>query len=215
MPYYDSEASIDILNQIIKKPATVDPNGEFNQPKASGSLSKVLVLTGGMIAAILTPQEVIAKKVVLQQSDENSVNDYLENVNTPLEGYFIGLTALVCKSNRQQFIDLINSFKEDGWLENDEVIVSTESSSNAISLIKELSMASLEKIDLIYPSRNGTISVKWDNGNGSKLSLSIGEETFSYYLKINSKPKFFNNVKISIETVNQLDYNISQLFNQA
>jgi hypothetical protein len=51
-------------------------------------------------------------------------------------------------------------------------------------------------IDLIadvFPNPNGTITIEWETKKEEKISLEIGENNYSYFLKLNNKePKFIN-----------------------
>ncbi|SFD46249.1 hypothetical protein [Spirosoma endophyticum] len=215
--FSDSEYGAKTLDSIVEnKLINGSTNGAYSQVKTGSISSKVLVLAGGMMGAVFTPSNVLGQQIVLiDQSNEQSLKEYLETVDKQLDAYLNKISGLNCKPIRRDLINAINSFTEmeedwDGYGANP---LGAASAANAIALVEKLGKSSLNKISLVYPNSNSTVSVKWDNGMGEKVSLEVGSKTFSYYIKLNSypKPKFFNNVQINTETVNQLDQHISCL----
>ena len=87
---------------------------------------------------------------------------------------------------------------------------------NAITLadiLHNISTVNLSTVKHIFPSPNGTINFIWTNKNDERISLEIGDNNLSYYVKQNSKsPEFFDNVDINIEQMQKLSKSIQSIY---
>jgi len=197
------------------------------QYKERRTSANVLFMGIGMVANVACNEPSIAKPN-LSHTSSYVVEDYLTNVANPLRSYMIEISALNNKVKeekeqlscvdtyaiRQDVISEIISFKGVGEDWDDEIIpLSEESASNAISFVQKLNSLSLDTLSYISLNSNSTVAFVWDNERGQKISLNIGSQVFSYYAILNPEedPKFFNNVKISTESISQLDKFISCL----
>jgi hypothetical protein len=73
-----------------------------------------------------------------------------------------------------------------------------ESAANAILITNQLTNSELSKISALYPNPHGTITFDWENDSEKKISLEVGNTSFSYYVKARSSdPKFFDNKKFN------------------
>jgi hypothetical protein len=71
-----------------------------------------------------------------------------------------------------------------------------ESAANAILITNQLTDSDLLKISAVYPNPHGTITFDWENDLAERISLEVGNTSFSYYVKVSSgSPEYFNNVK--------------------
>ncbi len=81
-----------------------------------------------------------------------------------------------------------------------------ENASNAIFLINELISESLVKqMHDFYPNSHGTTTFEWTNNSKEILSVEIGNEIFSFFIKYNNQEaKFFNELKFTNEIIKNL-----------
>ena len=99
-----------------------------------------------------------------------------------------------------QRIKNIFSFKilENNWDGYGAIPAEIESASNAVTFVSYLDEEVAGFIYDVFPNPNGTISFLWENNSKERLSLEVGNQTMSYYLKLNSqKPQIFNNKHIN------------------
>jgi hypothetical protein len=76
----------------------------------------------------------------------------------------------------------------------------------AKQLIGILGFSFVERISDIFPNAHGTLTMEWENSHQEKLSLEIGENNYSYFIKFNTiNPKFVNgeNILSDLATITQ------------
>lgn len=135
---------------------------------------------------------------VIQQSQ---INDYIK-INTPL-------------INKDELIKEILSFKSlnNNWDGYGAHPLQINSAFNALKLIDLLENSIVAKIDDIYPNPNGTVSFMWKNTIDERISLEVGNQTISYYVKSNNNETlFFNKISINDESISKLYSQIINLF---
>lgn len=120
-------------------------------------------------------------------------------------------TPLVIK---EDLIEEILSFKslKQNWDGYGAVPVEVKSASNTIKILDKISTSGISKINEIYPNTHGTVTVEFENYNSEKLSLEIGNESFAYYIELNSlNVCFYNDLSFSNENIKELIKNIQSI----
>lgn len=103
---------------------------------------------------------------------------------------------------RKDVIDKIIAFKSlnENWDGYGAFPLEVKSASSAIQFILLLNDRIVEKISDVSPTPNGTVSLVWENDVNERLALEVGNNTLSYYVKLNSqKPLFFNAIEINVK----------------
>jgi hypothetical protein len=68
---------------------------------------------------------------------------------------------------------------------------------SAKQLIPLLASYFIDHVTDVFPNPHGTITIEWENRKKEKLSLEIGENNYSYFVKYNNtNPKFINGENI-------------------
>lgn len=145
---------------------------------------------------------------------EFAIDDYLkedERVNEYINEYL----PTRAKVNKTVLVERILSFKvlEQNWDGNDGIPLECSSAANAIHVVYVLSQKALNKLTDVYPNNNGTVTMLWVNNSGERISIGVGNKTFSYYCKLNveAKPLFFNDLPLNTKSIKQLEEHISSL----
>jgi len=137
--------------------------------------------------------------ISVHQLNEGAVTEnkfqFPPEINTPaaLDSDFTGYT-------RQELLREILSFKalNNNWDGFGAIPLELETTANVITLVSFIKEDMLSEVDSIFPNPNGTISLIWNNQKGSEISLEVGNNTMSYYVKLpTDSPKFFNELDIN------------------
>lgn len=148
---------------------------------------------------------------------ENSLNDYNNTIEKPHDEYIDTLNKLISHTvnmTRSEVIENIMAFKSlhQSWDGYGAIPLEVKSAANAVRFIYFLDDIIVEAINDVYPTPNGTISFVWENENNERLSLEIGNNTLSYYVKLNSQePVFFNNIEINANEANTISDSIEAI----
>ena len=63
----------------------------------------------------------------------------------------------------------------------------------------------IQNVDDVFPNPNGTLSIVWKNAKSERVSVEIGNSTFSYYYKSNAgNPQFFNGNRFESDNISNL-----------
>lgn len=111
----------------------------------------------------------------------------------------------------QDLITQVFSFQtlKNNWNGYDAIPVSAIASSFATMIIRHLSEASLGHLFDIFPNANGTVSFKWSNSIGERISLNVGANGMSYYVaKLQHEISFLDNIDVSSDSIAVLDKEI-------
>lgn len=139
------------------------------------------------------------------ESDMNE-SQYLEEIKS--------VSALKIFKEKSDIVKDIISFKilENNWDGYGAIPAEIESTTNAVLFVNHLDEEVAGFIYDIFPNPNGTISFLWENESKERLSLEIGNQTMSYYLKLNSqKPQFYNKKEIDKNNINELSELVKML----
>jgi len=93
----------------------------------------------------------------------------------------------------------INEYKSlnENWDGYGSIPVTKKSEQNTITFITNLDDVSIENISDIFPNPHGTITLEWENKLCEKISLEIGSNSYSYFVKYSNKtPKFVDGTDI-------------------
>lgn len=75
--------------------------------------------------------------------------------------------------------------------------VVNEIAQSAKQLIPLLASYYVDRVTDVFPNTHGTITIEWENRKKEKLSLEIGANNYSYFVKFNNtNPKFINGENI-------------------
>jgi hypothetical protein len=93
-------------------------------------------------------------------------------------------------------IDSLTSLKLN-WDGYGAVPVFDKIAQTAKQLIEMLGSSFVERISDIFPNTHRTLTMEWENSHQEKLSLEIGKNNYSYFIKFNTtNPKFVNGENI-------------------
>lgn len=184
------------------------------------SESKILRVVYGIAGTVMVAfqtQNVEPSQMLKDNYITNNryVNTYIPN-DLGLDPYIKGLKKYLSSMEglKDDIICKIIGFKSlnESWDGYGAIPLEVKSASNAINFIHHLDMSLVNKISDVYPNTNGTVSIKWEDGD-ERISLDAGNDSFSYYVKFNSqKPKFYNNIPFNnVEAITVLAESISAL----
>lgn len=110
---------------------------------------------------------------------------------TPSLTAYLSLVSSHQRSNieelRKASYEQILSFKslDNNWDGFGAIPINVRCASSALCIINYLEEPELNTIIDLFPNANGSVCIKWGNNNGERLTLSIGADVFSFYLKKN------------------------------
>lgn len=148
---------------------------------------------------------------------EANLEDYNRNIEKPFNDYINTLSKLTSHKvnmTRDEVVNRVTSFKflNQSWDGYGAIPLEAKSTANAIRFIYFLNDRIVEGINDVYPTPNGTVSFVWENENDERLNLEIGNNTLSYYVKLNSQePVFFNNIEINANEANTISDSIEAI----
>lgn len=111
----------------------------------------------------------------------------------------------------QNLLNQVFSFRslDNNWDGYGAIPVSALAASATSQIIHHLSEGSLDKLEDIFPNTNGSISLKWTNLFGERISLSVGAHKMSYYVaKLQHEVVFSDDIEISSDSIELLDSEI-------
>lgn len=130
---------------------------------------------------------------------------------TPSHSAYLSLVSTYERSKieelRKASYEQILSFKslDNNWDGFGAIPINVRCASSALCIINYLEEPELNTIIDLFPNANGSVCIKWVNNNGERLTLSIGSETFSFYLKKDGLDvEFYDNQHINDASVSFL-----------
>lgn len=175
------------------------------------SISTKLFITSTL--AIISKGNAIEKdQVKFKQPafSEESLKQFNRTIEKPLNDYISELSNLVTHKGhftKKDVIDKLIAFRSlnENWDGYGALPLQVKSTSNAVQFIYFLNDSIVEKLSDVYPTPNGTVSLVWENEVSERLTLELGSNTLSYYVKFNSqKPIFCNNIEINAKEANTI-----------
>jgi len=139
----------------------------------------------------------------------NPTGDF-DNNNKPLEIMQPANYYSKYESHRAQ-IDSLTALGKN-WDGYGAVSVLAEIGQSAKIFLSTLNSSWIERITDIYPNPHGTIAIEWENKTGEKLSLELGLNNFSYFIKHDDNPPILVNGKDAIPNLKDLESDLDQLF---
>jgi len=138
---------------------------------------------------------------------ENRIDDNIRYIQKLMTVFVISNNDV----NRQHLLDQLMSFRSlvQSWDGFGAIPTSAKCTAAAIRVINGLSDQAIEEIEDIYPNTNGSVSFKWGNGLGERISLSVGVSSFSYYCqKKGVGVELFDDVQITNESIAALNADV-------
>lgn len=154
----------------------------------------ITCLSGGMVNAAQTSR--------IQSTDntivffENPTGDNYESYIKELDE----LSVISISRSKEDILREILSFKilKNNWDGYGAYPAEVLATVKSILLLEKLTLKDLEKISDLFPNPHGTISLIWKNNSGERISLEIGNELMSYYVKYNGQEVIFqDNLEIN------------------
>lgn len=178
------------------------------------SLGKVL--TVGTVCALIAAQDYPnnANDLAFIKTNVAKMEQYEAQLAENIKGFKKVMSAIVVNNNdmvRQTLLDQLMSFRSliHSWDGYGAVPTTARCAASVVRVMEGLSNQAIEEMEDFFPNTNGSVSFKWVNALGEKLSLSIGVDSFSYYSKRNGvEVEMFDEVIINKETIEKLNTDI-------
>ncbi|MFO7789753.1 MAG: hypothetical protein R6V32_04215 [Bacteroidales bacterium] len=191
---------------------------EYNWTQVEPQIVRYGIRTSGVksaavagVMAFSSFGDLVAKDYIKNpEFNLDDVASFAENFDKSENQYFEEIKTVSSLNKIREKNDLIKdiiSFKvlNNNWDGYGALPAEIESATNAITLVHYLEEEIADFISDLFPNPNGTISFLWKNNSEERLSLEVGNQTMSYYLKLNSqKPQFFNNKNINKKNITEL-----------
>ena len=117
---------------------------------------------------------------------------------------------------RNAAYEQILSFKslDNNWDGFGAIPLGAKCATSALRLINYLGESELGSIDDLFPNTNGSVCIKWVNIDGERLTLSLGAESFSFYMKKNgSEVELYDDLHINDISASFLISKIKSIIN--
>lgn len=216
---YPSEALEEIIDKIYED-ATIDPNPKSPSLTNDRRIINPKILAMGALGAFsivgLSDSIAIGNVKFIQNKDISQfTKNYTDLVECPHLHFISEFKKIhTARYNKSELFEKIVSFKSlvNNWDGYNAIPLEVKSSSNAIELVSMLNDKDLMQLSDVFPNPNGTVSFEWENDSEEVLSLEIGNNTFSYYIKFsNQAPLFYNDLQINEKEVKKLSEQIRYL----
>ncbi|MGR3302459.1 MAG: hypothetical protein ACUZ8I_08125 [Candidatus Scalindua sp.] len=206
---------LELFLENIESPTLSTCTQSFNNIPMLGTGIKRLLITGTLAGtlAISSLGNVLRGDNVKLKSpifSEESLVDYNNTIEEPYDDYISELSKLISHKvnmTRSEVVERVIAFKSlnQSWDGYGAIPLEVKSAANAVRFIYLLNDKIVEKLSDIYSTPNGTVSFVWENDDNEGLSLELGNNTLSYYVKLNSqKPIFCNNIEINADEANTI-----------
>ena len=172
------------------------------------------ILTSLIIGATLIPsiQSIQANNIeLIDTATKNCLTittNYNKTISIPFTKYIDDINVVTNKSTtKHSIIRNILSFKSlnQSWDGYNAIPLEIDSATNAIQLIDLIGENLFCKINDYYPNPNGTITLEWTNKLNEKISVEVGNNSYSYFVNLSSKEvQFFNGQNINSKDAEKL-----------
>jgi hypothetical protein len=108
-------------------------------------------------------------------------------------------------------IDSFVNLKKD-WDGYNGVPVFDDIATKAKSFISILDDTFIDKISDVFPNPTGTLVIEWENDSEEKLSLEIGQDNFSYFIRYKNNPPEFINGENVTDNLKDIQSSLCKLF---
>lgn len=202
---YDLNSIEELSERVIDEYSVkIENKNNYNSTQKS---SIITIVAGALILAnsLDNVNQIQFKKL---ESPE-SINSYINSVITPLNDYSRSIRKMTSNysGGNSELVKKIVAFRSlnHSWDGYEALPAEVESATNAITIVGKLPSKAIASINDLFPNPNGTISFIWENVNDERVSLEVGNSTFSYYVKFNSQDVlFFDNKEINDKEISEL-----------
>ncbi len=108
-------------------------------------------------------------------------------------------------------IDNLISLNEN-WDGYGSISVLEEIGQSAKTFLSTLNPSWIERVSDIYPNPHGTLTIEWENKVGEKLSLELGGNNFSYFIKQDDNQPILVDGKDNIPNLKNIESHLDKLF---
>lgn len=117
-------------------------------------------------------------------------------------------------SKYESLKDQINSLisLNENWDGYGSVSVLEEIGISAKTFLSTLNSSWIERVSDIYPNPHGTLTIEWENKVGEKLSLELGRNNFSYFIKQDDNQPILVDGKDTIPNLKDIESHLDKLF---
>ena len=154
----------------------------------------VFSFMGSLLEQSSAPSRSQITLINIKQKNSKSISRYfplylVKGQETPSLSAYISPVSTSQRSNieelRKASYEQILSFKalDNNWDGFGAIPINVRCASSALCIINFLEEPELNTISDLFPNANGSVCIKWVNSIGERLTLSIGSETFSFYVK--------------------------------
>ena len=180
------------------------------------SFGKILSI-GTACALIAThefPMVAFDEAAILRNVD--AIEQYEATINSDIKGFNKVMAAIVDTNEdvRQNLMDQLMSFRSlvQSWDGYGAIPAGARCAASAAIVINGLSNQAIDEMEDFFPNTNGSLSFKWTNALGEKISLSVGSDSFSYYCKRNGmEVELFDGVPVNEITIKKLNEDIQSV----
>ena len=176
------------------------------------------ILTIGTACALIATHEfpMAAYDEAAIMMNVNAIEQYEAAINSNIEGFNRVMAAIVNTNEnvRRNLMDQLMSFRSlvQSWDGYGAIPTGARCAANAAKVISGLSNQAIDEMDDFYPNANGSVSFKWANVLGEKLSLSVGSDSFSYYCRRNGMDvELFDDVPVNELAIRKLNEDVQSV----
>lgn len=202
---YDLNSIEELFERVIDESSVrIENENNYNSTKKS---SIITIVAGALILAGSFDN---VNQIQFKKSESlESINSYVNSVITPLNDYSKSIHKMTSNysGGSSELVKKIIAFRSlnHSWDGYGAFPAEVESATNAITIVGKLPSKAIALISDLFPNPNGTISFIWENVNDERVSLEVGNSTFSYYVKFNSQDVlFFDNKEINDKEISEL-----------
>lgn len=123
-------------------------------------------------------------------------------LNDNIDRYINNIKELNNYKTKSELIENILSFKtlNNNWDGMGAYPLEIKSCVNSLLLLDFIGDNLFGTVKDYYPNPNGTITFEWSNNQDEEIFLEVGNNTFSYYVSLNSfETKYYNDQTINEE----------------
>ena len=205
------------LTQYLSRMQNETTSSVIESDTSRTSAHKAVIIAGAISMAVANAALAENYDKLKFNTASTSYVQYNDLIEGPYNNYLLEISKLIdCKTyTKNDIIKSIISFRslENNWDGYGAYPLEVLSAQNAIEILQRLSEKTASNINDFFSNPNGTITLVWENQARESVSIEIGNNTFSYYKKLNSmEPVFKNSLKVEGNNISNLQLDINSLF---